>query len=212
MLVHPSECNECHRLQKRTRKRLRLEFPQTVAVQSWCRICGQPVYLEVLTDYELAKTHFYALDDQPMVHKEVHAEVGGWGIHWRLDDVLAAIFPHHEEPCWPLPPWYEHSEANVEEITVFWNKEDAERCMKRDIDIGIRMLQAWINRHPRSREELKKISTEVWSTEELAAGFEVLGFKAPFAIVREKATGRRGSVLFQNLPRMYFGFDPDRVI
>lgn len=183
-----------------------------IPVQSWCRICGFPVLLEVLTDYDLALAHFHALDDQPMAHKRVHAEVGGWGVHWRLDDVLSAVFPTLHEEAWPRPVWYEHNEADADDVVVYRSHEDAERSMHMDIDVELRMLKEVINRRPRNRDELSALHTEVWDTTELGARFEILGFKSPFAIVRDKRDGRQGSVLFQHEPRLYFNFDADRVI
>ena len=43
---------------------------------------------------------------------------------------------------------------------------------------------------------------------ELTKEFEVLGFLAPFVMVRERSTGRKGSLLFQHWPRFYFDFNP----
>jgi hypothetical protein len=39
--------------------------------------------------------------------------------------------------------------------------------------------------------------------------FEVLGFAAPFAVVRRRSDGQRGSLEFIHSPRVYFGFVPD---
>ena len=46
----------------------------------------------------------------------------------------------------------------------------------------------------------------VFDTAQLSAQFEVIGFMAPFCVVREKASGKKGSVQFQHNPRLYFGF------
>ena len=211
MKAHPSDCSCCEKLRRLTRSRLKLDTPRTLTVQTWCRICGLPAYLEVLNDYDQALSHFHGLDDQPMVHKHAHAEVGGWGIHWRLDEVLGAIFMQHE-PAWTKPPWYEHCQAEHEVVTVFSDPKEAARASRMDMDVELKMLQAWINRHPRSREEIAGVSIDVWDPGELNTRFEILGFKSPFAIVREHATGEQGSVLFQHEPRYYFGFDRHRVI
>lgn len=95
-----------HRLRRRLRS-----LPGSQA-RTWCRICGQPVVLHVPRRYRDAVQYFYELDDTPMAHQEGgHAETGGWGVHWRLDDVLVEAFgaEHHREtevPYWPVPPWY----------------------------------------------------------------------------------------------------------
>jgi hypothetical protein len=41
---------------------------------------------------------------------------------------------------------------------------------------------------------------------ELQQDFEVLGFMAPFVVVRRKSDGVRGSLTFQHTPRLYFDF------
>ena len=48
-----------------------------------------------------------------------------------------------------------------------------------------------------------------WTTEELRAEFEVIGFQAPFAVVRRKRDGWTGSVKFTHSPRYYFGWEPN---
>ena len=66
-----------------------------------------------------------------------------------------------------------------------------------------------INAEPRSREILETEHGQVWNTEELGLDFEVVGFMAPYVVVRRKCDGVRGSLMFQHLPRFYFGFRPD---
>lgn len=48
-----------------------------------------------------------------------------------------------------------------------------------------------------------------YTTEELRAEFEVIGFLAPLVVVREKATGYKGTMEFVHHPRVYFNFIPD---
>ncbi len=50
----------------------------------------------------------------------------------------------------------------------------------------------------------------VWDTSELANDFEVLGFAAPLVVVRRKADGKLGSLMFQAHPRYYFSFQEHR--
>lgn len=69
---------------------------------------------------------------------------------------------------------------------------------------------AEINAEPAGREALAARYGRVWDTEELAQEFEVLGFQAPYVVVRRKADGQLGSLEFQHDPRLYFGFHPDR--
>lgn len=60
-----------------------------------------------------------------------------------------------------------------------------------------------------SREFLENLHGEVWNTQELQEEFEVLGFLAPYCIVRRRSDGIRGSVMFQHSPRFYFHFEPE---
>lgn len=69
---------------------------------------------------------------------------------------------------------------------------------------------AEINAEPGSREALEAQYGQVWQTQELAADFEVIGFMAPFVVVRRKSDGCKGSLEFQHNPRFYFNFVSDR--
>jgi hypothetical protein len=50
---------------------------------------------------------------------------------------------------------------------------------------------------------------ESWDTEALQRDFEVLGFMAPFVVVRRRHDGKKGSLKFQHRPRVYFGWQED---
>ena len=50
---------------------------------------------------------------------------------------------------------------------------------------------------------------QTWTTEELQADFEVRGFLAPYVVVRRKADGLVGSLMFRHSPRLYFGWHED---
>lgn len=64
-----------------------------------------------------------------------------------------------------------------------------------------------LNCEPGSREALEAQHGQVWSTDQLREEFEVLGFMAPFVIVR-KSDGVKGSLEFQHNPRFYFNWQP----
>ena len=66
-----------------------------------------------------------------------------------------------------------------------------------------------INAEPGSREYLEAKHGEVWDTSELQQRFTVLGFMAPYCVVRDNETGQKGSVKFQANPRFYFSFQPE---
>jgi hypothetical protein len=48
-----------------------------------------------------------------------------------------------------------------------------------------------------------------WTTAELTEQFDVLGFAAPFVVVRRRSDGQMGSLEFTHSPRVYFGWRPD---
>ena len=72
-----------------------------------------------------------------------------------------------------------------------------------------RNRHAEINAEPGSREALEEQHGRVWDTQELSDEFEVLGFLAPFVVIRRKADGQQGSLEFRHFPRYYFNFVSD---
>jgi len=72
-----------------------------------------------------------------------------------------------------------------------------------------RERQAELNAAQAVRDELEKDYGQVWNTKELGDEFEVLGFMAPFCVVRRKSDNTKGSVEFQHMPRFYFNFVKD---
>ena len=69
---------------------------------------------------------------------------------------------------------------------------------------------AEINRQAEVRAAVEARHGQVWNTSELASDFEVLGFVAPFAVVKRKADNKLGSLMFQHYPRYYFSFQEDQ--
>lgn len=51
------------------------------------------------------------------------------------------------------------------------------------------------------------LEEKTWTTDELRAEFDVVGFLAPFVEVVRKADGVRGTMMFRHDPRVYFGFE-----
>lgn len=51
---------------------------------------------------------------------------------------------------------------------------------------------------------------QTWTTQELTRDFEVIGFAAPFVVVRRRSDGVTGSLEFTHSPRVYFGFKEDK--
>lgn len=48
-----------------------------------------------------------------------------------------------------------------------------------------------------------------WTTDELTGDFEVIGFAAPYVVVRRRSDGAVGSLEFTHSPRVYFGWRAD---
>ena len=67
-----------------------------------------------------------------------------------------------------------------------------------------------INAEPAGREALNTEHGQVWNTGELTTEFEVLGFMAPYVVVRRNRDGCKGSLEFQHSPRLYFNFVADK--
>jgi len=72
-----------------------------------------------------------------------------------------------------------------------------------------RRLLVQINADPSERAVLEAQHGQVWDTAELSRDFVVEGFMAPFVVVRRKADGAIGSLMFQHHPRYYFDWVQD---
>lgn len=56
---------------------------------------------------------------------------------------------------------------------------------------------------------LKEREGQTWTTAELTAEYEVIGFAAPFVVVKRRSDGAVGSLEFQHHPRVYFSWKAD---
>lgn len=72
-----------------------------------------------------------------------------------------------------------------------------------------RQRLAEINAEPGSREALEAQHGQVWSTDQVREEFEILGFMAPYIVVRRRSDGVKESLEFQHNPRLYFNWQPD---
>lgn len=72
-----------------------------------------------------------------------------------------------------------------------------------------REMVATINANAGPRADLESQHGQVWDTGQLTEDFQVLGFAAPFVIVKRRSDGLRGSLMFQNSPRFYYSFSPE---
>jgi hypothetical protein len=72
-----------------------------------------------------------------------------------------------------------------------------------------RERQAQLNSEAGGLQRLEDLYGRVWSTDELRRDFEVIGFMAPYVVVRDRITGKKGSMEFQHSPRFYFNHQED---
>lgn len=56
------------------------------------------------------------------------------------------------------------------------------------------------------RKRLEARYGQIWDAGELAQEFEVLGFMAPYVVVKRRSEECKGSLEFQHWPRFYFNF------
>lgn len=180
-------------------------------VITWCRVCGCEAILQVPADYEWALSEFHALDDQPRVHYG-HVETTNWGVHWRLDEVLFMLFPRqHRTEEWPMTKWWltEYGEPESQHRPVEWLSEQqlkARHPSQQEMDR--QMLIARVDRDKRTKAELLQNYIRVWNQEDLRKEFDTITFQKPFVIARSKRTSEVGTLLYQETPRLYFGWSP----
>ena len=75
---------------------------------------------------------------------------------------------------------------------------------------GIRReMVAEINSKEAERAAMEAEHGQVWDTDEMSSEFQPIGFLAPFVIVQRKADGAKGSLMFQHMPRYYYGWAKD---
>ena len=63
---------------------------------------------------------------------------------------------------------------------------------------------------PQSNQEPESPCRRVWTAEEFAREFELLGLLVSPAIVRRKVDGMKGTIRFEGCPRVFFDFQPER--
>jgi hypothetical protein len=88
--------------------------------------------------------------------------------------------------------------------------------MMEDVTEGIRRAEvARINGEIESdnkddeRKRLEALYGEVLDKVQMMERFEVLGFMAPYVVVKRKTDWKRGKMEFQHHPRFYFNFVED---
>jgi len=89
--------------------------------------------------------------------------------------------------------------------------ETSARLSLEEVEMARRQRAIELNSNPGSSPELEARYGRVWSHDELARDFEVIGFAAPYVVVRQRSDGALGSLEFQHHPRFYFNFELDPV-
>lgn len=59
------------------------------------------------------------------------------------------------------------------------------------------------------REKPPDDAEQTWTRDQVLAEFELVGFAAPFVVVRRRSDGVRGTLEFTHSPRVYFNFVRD---
>jgi len=62
--------------------------------------------------------------------------------------------------------------------------------------------------HDYSTGEMPDDDEPRWDTATLRRDYEVLGFAAPYVVVRRRSDGAKGTLQFNHSPRVYFNFEP----
>ena len=57
------------------------------------------------------------------------------------------------------------------------------------------------------RRRLEAEHGQVWDSYQLARDFEVEAFASPVVVVIRRCDGRRGTMMYQHIPRFYWGFE-----
>ena len=67
-----------------------------------------------------------------------------------------------------------------------------------------------VNAEPGDRQILEQRHGRIWDSRELGQDFQVIGYLAPYVVVRRKADGVRGSLEFQHHQRFHFNWREDQ--
>lgn len=73
---------------------------------------------------------------------------------------------------------------------------------------AVRRSEIVTGQPPKDLADVRQEGGQTWDTTQLQADFEVIGFLAPYVVVRRKSDGQKGSLEFTHNPRQYFNFSP----
>jgi hypothetical protein len=74
---------------------------------------------------------------------------------------------------------------------------------------GVRRAMLAGGQPHRDLAQAEAAAEQTWTTDQLREEFEVIGFMAPFVVVKRLSDGVKGSMEFTHHPRVYFGFKAD---
>ena len=75
-----------------------------------------------------------------------------------------------------------------------------------DVDLLRAKMTTEINANAKSREVLAAEFGSVYNTNELMEHYEIISFAAPFVYGVDRATKKKGTLIFQHNPRFYHSF------
>jgi hypothetical protein len=75
-----------------------------------------------------------------------------------------------------------------------------------NVDLKRAKMTAEINANAKSREVLAAEFGSVYNTDELMEHYEIISFAAPFVYGVDRATKKKGTLIFQHNPRFYHSF------
>jgi len=107
-----------------------------------------------------------------------------------------------------MPTLYDITERYIERCTIEQLKDSLTRiesCVEKSLR-GI--VENQILEGIKSKERAWTMEKK-WTTEELQKDFEVIGFQAPFVVVKRKIDNAIGSLQFNHHPRIYYNFVKD---
>ena len=74
------------------------------------------------------------------------------------------------------------------------------------MDLTEEVRRAMVEKMPDELVARIRVGERIWDTAQLQDEFEVIGFLAPFVVVRRISDGQQGTLMFNHAPRYYFGW------
>lgn len=68
------------------------------------------------------------------------------------------------------------------------------------------MIAGMTNIHVKNFDSGRQPEGQTWDTTQLQEDFEVIGFSAPYVLVKRRSSGVKGALEFTHNPRVYWNF------